>query len=282
MSYEESWQQCLQLIRQQMKDEWVFPTWFQPITCESYDPKQHILMLQVPSTYVYEFVEHYYVRLLQWAVVQVFDTDTRIQYRIRQNADGAPVDFRLDASRERPHFQIADARQRLHDELTRCLGSKAHWLKAYDEVAEWLSDNRGRGLLCVGTSGLGKTLLCNDVLPAIFQQQGIIRCTAADMPRRIDELLRARCVIIDNLGKESPKYYGQPDLSFFRLCDAAERDGLLLIITTNLSTTPVADIHRHVYPLSIQERYGPEVLSRLCSTTKLVIFEGQDLRQRGD
>jgi DNA replication protein DnaC len=277
MSNEESWQQCLQLIRQQMKDEWVFPTWFQPITCEHYDPQQHTLLLQVPSTYVYEFIEHYYVRLLQWAVAQTFGADTRIQYRIRQNADGAPVDFRLDASRECPHFQIPDAQQRLRAELIKHLGDGMHWLPAYDQVAAWLSDNRGRGLICIGTCGLGKTVICRDVLPAICQQT-VAYCLSSDMPRRIDELLHARCVIIDDLGKEPKKFYGQDDLSFFRLCDAAERDGILLIVATNLSTSPVAERHRHVYPNSIQERYGMDVISRLRATTSVVVFEGPDLR----
>jgi DNA replication protein DnaC len=98
-----------------------------------------------------------------------------------------------------------------------------------------------------------------------------------EMTTHIDELLKERAVIIDGLGTEpvhAMVNYNRRT-PFFELCDAAERNGILLIITTNLSTTPVDD---PLYPLSIEERYGSDVLSRLITTTKLVIFEGPNLR----
>jgi histidinol-phosphate/aromatic aminotransferase/cobyric acid decarboxylase-like protein len=47
---------------------------------------------------------------------------------------------------------------------------------------------------------------------------------------------------------------------FYELCDAAESRGILLIISTNLSTNSVKN---PLYPHSIQERYGMDVISRL-------------------
>lgn len=274
--YKEKWHQCQQLMQQQLKDPWLWPTWFQPVTFERYDPQQHTLLLQVPSTYVYEFIEHYYVRLVKWAITEAFGDGVALQYRIRQNDGGRPVDFTLDAAASRTFIKVTDAAGLLKAEMAKRVNGDLQWLPAYDRVARWLTDNKGRGLLCVGTSGLGKSLICRDVLPVILRQRGVLQCQATDMARRIDELLKARCVIIDDLGKEDAKHYGQIDRSLYRLCDAAERQGLLLVITTNLSTTTVPDPR---YPDSIEHRYGPEALSRLSTLVTSVLFEGPDLRQ---
>jgi DNA replication protein DnaC len=158
--------------------------------------------------------------------------------------------------------------------LQHYLGGRAKWLPCYDQVAQWLNDNKGRGLLCIGTSGLGKTLICERILPVILGSK-IKTVTADALHEHIDDLLKERAVIIDDLGKEPAKRYGQPDTSFYKLCDAAERNGILLIITTNLSTRQV---NNPLYPSSIEERYGADVISRLRATTRVVMFEGQDLR----
>ena len=99
---------------------------------------------------------------------------------------------------------------------------------------------------------------------------------ATEMRAKVNDLLKERIVIIDGLGREPAKYYGNPDDSFYQLCDAAEQNGNLLIITTNLSTTPVNDPR---YPLSIQERYGNEVISRLRSIVRAIEFKGKDMRK---
>lgn len=174
-----------------------------------------------------------------------------------------------------PRFSVPNARERMEKGLQHYLGDRAQWLPCYDEVANWLADNKGRGLLCIGTSGLGKTLVCEKILPVILGRK--IKTVGADgLYDQIGELLKERAVIIDDLGKEPSKRYGQPDTSFFKLCDAAERNGILLIITTNLSTTHVTN--NPLYRSSIQERYGMDVISRLRATVKTVEFKGSDLR----
>ena len=274
-NYQEKWEQCQRLIQQQLQDPWIWSTWFQSMTFESYDPKQNRLLLQVPSTYVYQFVEHYYVRLMKKVITETFGSGVSLSYRILQNAAGRTADFTLDATACRTFIKVPDAAARLREEMSRHVRGELRWIPAYDRVARWLSDNKGRGLLCCGTNGLGKSIICQRVLPAILQQDGIVQCQATDMASRIDELTKAGCVIIDDLGKDDLKRFGQKDTSFYRLCSAVEQRGSLLIITTNLSTTPVSDPR---YPDSIEHRYGSEVTSRLRALVLAVEFTGPDLR----
>lgn len=277
--FQEQWQQCQEKIQQQLQqknsDPWVYATWFQPIMFESFDPQKRQLLLTVPSTYVYEFIEHYYVRLMSLVIAEVYGKGVDLHYRILQNGDGAPVDFIRTPQYQVPAFQIPDAANRLRTELTKRLGDRLQWLPAYDKVASWLSNNKGRGLLCVGTTGLGKSLICRDILPLIFQQS-VVCVDASEIHKRLDELTRQRCVIVDDLGKEDVKVFGQVDHSFYKLCDAAERLGILLIITTNFSTNHVNDPR---YPANILDRYGNEVASRLRSLIRTIEFEGPDMRK---
>lgn len=266
------WARCLQHIAEDV-DPHVFDVWFKDIRLDSYDEEKKAVLLTVPHRYVYEYLEEVQATLLKKSLDTVFGTDVLLNYRIRKEpAVAAVVDF--PDTRQIPQFTIANARERLEKGLQHYLGDRARWLPCYDQVVEWLSDNKGRGLLCIGTSGLGKTLVCEKILPVIIGRK-IKTVTADALHNQIDDLLKERAVIIDDLGKEPAKRYGQPDTSFYKLCDAAERNGILLIITTNLSTCRV---NNPLYPSSIEERYGAEVISRLRAITRAVMFEGADLR----
>ena len=61
---------------------------------------------------------------------------------------------------DRVRIQIPNAKELLQQGLQYFLGDSAQWLPCYDEIAAWMTDNQGRGLLCMGNCGLGKTLIC--------------------------------------------------------------------------------------------------------------------------
>ena len=280
-NYDTLWQQCLQLIRDKV-DPHVFDVWFTPLVFESYAPLQRTVMLQVPNRYVYEYIEEVQVSMLTQALARTFGPGTRLNYRIRKEPAVAVPTVEFPASTQIPRFQLPNARERLANGLKHFLGDKAVWLPCYDKVADWLTDNKGRGLLCVGTPGLGKTRICCDVLPVLMKEvfgNSPRVTTLCEDDRELPALLKERIVIVDGLGREDERIYGKKNTIFQKLCDCAERQGTLLIITTNLSTTPVDQQYRHLYPLSIQERYGNEVLSRLRATTTVVGFNGKDLRK---
>lgn len=285
---ENKWNECLEMIRQQIKDEWVVPTWFEPIVCESYDSEARVLTLSVPSKYVVEFIEHYYVRLMQQVITRVYGEGVTLQYHLaaapeyaRGQVPGSAQPADTDARYLSPGISIPNAKERMQKGLQHFLGDDAKWLPEYDEIADWLSDNRGRGLLLIGTSGLGKSLICQKILPVLLSEafgDVVDVVNAREMGQVLDVLLQRRCVIIDNLGSEpvSEMVNYRKRRPFFELCDAAEQRGLLLIINTTLSTTRVRN---PLYPQSIQERYGNEVLDRLRATTRVVELRGKSMRK---
>lgn len=289
---ENKWKECLEMIRQQIKDEWVVPTWFEPIVCESYDSEARVLTLSVPSKYVVEFIEHYYVRLMQQVITRVYGEGVTLQYHLAAapeyargqvpgSAQPADTDARYLSPGMPPGISIPNAKERMQKGLQHFLGDDAKWLPEYDEIADWLSDNRGRGLLLIGTSGLGKSLICQKILPVLLSEafgDVVDVVNAREMGQVLDVLLQRRCVIIDNLGSEpvSEMVNYRKRRPFFELCDAAEQRGLLLIINTTLSTTRVRN---PLYPQSIQERYGNEVLDRLRATTRVVELRGKSMRK---
>lgn len=272
------WKKSLALIREQLKNDHVYNTWFADIQLQRYDEPSNTVVLCVPSKYVMEFVELTFVRQLGQILAQTFKPGVNLSYVVREADFSQCVDYLrtqgFSVGAGIPRFQIPNARKRLEDGLHYYLGDRAQWLPVYDKVANWLTDNKGRGLLCVGASGLGKTLICTKILPVILGHN-VTSVTAMEMNTRIDQLLNERVIVIDDLGKESVSTvnYGNRRTPFFELCDAAERQGKLLVITTNLSTTPFPG-----YPDSIQHRYGEPVLSRLQSTTCAVEFKGDGFR----
>ena len=304
MDHESSkrWNQCLAMIRERLGDQHKYDVWFKDITLYNYDPDRHLLVLQVPNNYVYEYLEENYVELLESVLRTVFDANVTLRYYLPPKQPAAPAepDFSqvVDYLRqhgcivgsERQHVQIADAEKRLRDGLHYFLGDKAQWLSAYDQVAAWLTDNKGRGLVLVGRSGTGKTILCRQVLPVILGWQSIVQCSAVEMTAhngksaRIDELLKARCVIIDGLGSEDVEvsHYGRHRRPFCELCEAAEQDGKLIIATTNcISPMPMPDTWtwKHLFPTSFGERYGADTFSRLRVIAQSVVIEDSDLRK---
>ncbi len=77
----ELWYQCLKLIKENVTEQ-QYKTWFAPIAFEHYDEATRTLLVQLPSMYVYEYLEQYYVSLLEKVLTRCFGQDTHLTYRI--------------------------------------------------------------------------------------------------------------------------------------------------------------------------------------------------------
>ena len=284
------WQQCLQYIydknvKTETYKRW-FNTWFGDISLERYDEQSHTIFVRVPSKYVYECLETYARKTFYEALLATFKGLRDIKYRIPPSVpsfDEASVRMQPQSGGVEliaNHIHIDNAHERFEEGLRNALKKKnkeMQWQKGYDKIVKFLDDNDNRGLLVVGTPGLGKSLICQKVIPTLLcDGKRPIPCVSAmKLKERLEELKEERIVVIDDLGKEPRKNYGDVDNSFLELCTNAEETGQILIITTNLSTFPTKYT---CYPDSILNRYGEAVISRLQAITHVAIIEGEDMR----
>ncbi len=75
------WGDCLHLIKEIVSEQ-QYKTWFEPIVFEKYDEDNQTLLLQLPSRYVYEYLEQHYVALLGKVLIRCFGKQIQLNYRI--------------------------------------------------------------------------------------------------------------------------------------------------------------------------------------------------------
>lgn len=168
-------------------------------------------------------------------------------------------------------INIPNAKKVLWDGIKYFTGDDAYWAPEYDTVSEWLTNNEGRGLLCIGNCGRGKTLICGKILPLLLNHycRKVLSCyDAQEMNAELDSVKKKHLVYIDDIGTEGLSVkYGEKRLAFAELVDEAEKSGKLLVVTSNLSLS------------ELREKYGERTLDRLKAITKAVLFSGESLRK---
>lgn len=124
----------------------------------------------------------------------------------------------------------------------------------YERIIDWVMDNRQRGLYLLGNCGVGKSLICEDVLmPLLTLLTGrklVHHTRAQDLYTFLNDYQSERgayvypeVLVVDDIGTSREVYYtdyrgmnyGRIDL-LARLVDVAEKEGCLLIITSNLNS----------------------------------------------
>lgn len=176
--------------------------------------------------------------------------------------------YQFKEKKEPKHITNAWGRE-LIDEGMRYYVGKYLWLPCYEEIVNWLADNKSRGLLCLGDFGLGKTVICTQILTAMFDEWkwDYISISAYEMSRKVDEVKRHEIILIDDIGVEGEAViYGEHRHIFNEIVDFAEKEKCLLILTSNLSGEEMI------------KKYGARTVDRLKQITKAVYFKGKSLR----
>lgn len=75
------WDNSLLLIKDNVTEQ-QYNTWFKPIVFESYKPSTKTLLVQVPSPFVYEYLEQNFVDLLSKVLHRNFGEGIRLTYRV--------------------------------------------------------------------------------------------------------------------------------------------------------------------------------------------------------
>ena len=175
----------------------------------------------------------------------------------------APIPFR---------FGIPNAKETLMAGLEEVMRHKAEWLAEYDQIARWLTDNQGKGLLLIGPPGVGKSEICMKVIPLIFRMalhKIFSRYQATGLCNEVTyrTSLRQRFIAIDDFGIEGTFYdYGNHHVVFSEIVDGIEKHGTLLVANTNLTLE------------EIKVKYGLRTFARLRANMHIVIIREKSLR----
>ena len=102
-SHQALWDNCLKLIQANVTEQ-QFKTWFAPLTLESYNEVERKLLVQVPSPYVYEYLEQYYAGLLSKVLARVFGAGITLSYRLLTVQSAAPAV--VDVESEGPSIDV--------------------------------------------------------------------------------------------------------------------------------------------------------------------------------
>lgn len=172
---------------------------------------------------------------------------------------------------DKVHISIPNAKEALWLGLRHFEGTNAKWLGEYEGIVDWLAKNEGKGLLCYGNCGRGKSLICWKIIPLLlhYYHRKVVSCyDAQQMNADIDEVKSKHIIYIDDIGTENVSIkYGEKRLAFSEIVDEAEKRGKLLIVTTNLSLE------------EIEQKYGERTMDRLVAIVKRVKFLGESLRK---
>lgn len=183
VSLNAQWDRALTLIKGNVSEQ-QYNTWFKPIIFESFDEATKTLLVQVPSPFVYEYLEENYVDLLSKVLRHVFCDGIRLTYRVvtdkehklTQDIQAEPVEKSefmqsttsanqsptvLDAavpqaidSQLNPHQTFGNFIEGASNKLPRAVGMS---------IAEHPNTSQFNPMFIYGPSGCGKTHLINAI-----------------------------------------------------------------------------------------------------------------------
>ncbi|MED9896831.1 MAG: chromosomal replication initiator protein DnaA [Prevotella sp.] len=177
------WDNCLALIRENVSEQH-YNTWFKPIVFESYKPATKTLLVRVPSTFFYEYLEANFVDLLSKVLHQNFGDGIRLTYRVVvvKDAPGGTTPLPLDkedasdiSPKLRDPEQNAGAQETQTEDIETQLDPKLTFNNYMEgesnklprsvglSIAEHPNTTQFNPMFIYGPSGSGKTHLVNAI-----------------------------------------------------------------------------------------------------------------------
>ena len=177
------WDNCLALIRENVSEQH-YNTWFKPIVFESYKPATKTLLVRVPSTFFYEYLEANFVDLLSKVLHQNFGDGIRLTYRVVvvKDAPGGTTPLPLDkedasdiSPKLRDPEQKAGAQEAQTEDIETQLDPKLTFNNYMEgesnklprsvglSIAEHPNTTQFNPMFIYGPSGSGKTHLVNAI-----------------------------------------------------------------------------------------------------------------------
>ena len=182
VSPDNRWGKSLALIRQNVTQQ-QFETWFKPIVFEHYNEATKTILVQVPSLFVYEYLEENFLNLLKTVLYRSFGEGAQLTYRVvtdkehkltqdleadptdaeprkeRSGANQSPSPMDVDKAADidtqlDPHLNFKNYVEGTSNKLARSLGLS---------IAEHPSQPQFNPMFIYGPSGCGKNHLINAI-----------------------------------------------------------------------------------------------------------------------
>src|ERR1035438_1883533 len=233
-------------------------------------------------------------------LVRVVDGDGRWVSRACECQEMVREERRLAAAHipERYRHYTLDGYETAFRGADASLG-RAH-LTARKFVDAYPVDTAGKGLLFVGTIGVGKTHLAVGVLRRLVQERGVkgLFCDYRELLKSIQnsynpqvnttelELLKpvfaAEVLVLDDLGAQKPNEWVWDTVAL--ILNTRYNDKQRTIITTNYPNRPAgggekSDAERAARELTLGDRIGDRMRSRLAEMCIPIEITGEDFRQ---
>ena len=194
------WEQCLQLIRDNVTEQ-QFTTWFKPITFEAFDAATNILLVQVPSPFVYEYLEENYVDLLSKVLTRIYGKGVQLKYRIvtdkahnltqdiqSETVDNVETQLPTNRANQSPTpldvaLQEIDPQLDLHKSFSNYIEGDSNKLPRSIglSIAEHPNTTQFNPMFIYGPSGCGKTHLINAIglrIKQLYPQKRVLYISA--------------------------------------------------------------------------------------------------------
>ena len=168
------WDNSLLLIKDSVTEQ-QYNTWFKPIVFESYKPSTKTLLVQVPSPFVYEYLEQNFVDLLSKVLHRNFGEGIRLTYRVvtdkehklSQDIEADPDDADMAKQTRERAQQQEDIDTQLDPKLTfnnYMEGDSNKLPRSVGlSIAEHPNTTQFNPMFIYGPSGSGKTHLVNAI-----------------------------------------------------------------------------------------------------------------------
>ena len=186
----ELWQQALLLIKENVTGQ-QFNTWFKSIVFEAFNEKNKTVLVQVPSPFVYEYLEENFIDLLSKVLKRIFGEGVQLSYRIvtdktnnlSQVVEADPADdIRNEAKSKRPTtrgnqsptvLDVADndldPQLNIHQTFNNFIEGESNKLPR--SIGLYIADHPNttqfNPMFIYGPSGCGKTHLVNAIGVAV-------------------------------------------------------------------------------------------------------------------
>lgn len=185
------WENALALIRQNVSEE-TYNTWFSALVFETFDEKTKTLFLQVPSTYVYEYLEGNYVDLLAKVLHQSFQKGIKLRYRLAPAAvtvnttdDGTASTTHQNTNQKQENASDADLDSQLNPKQTfrnYIEGASNKLARSIGlNISEHPNTTKFNPMFIFGPSGCGKTHLINAIgcrIKELYPQKRVLYVSA--------------------------------------------------------------------------------------------------------